>query len=89
MKFTKKLLSLLLSTAMLFSITAGVDFNVNAATAHTQQEAVNWANSQIGKSLDQDGVYGAQCVDLIRYYHKCIWTCCNCNICKFFKYECC
>ena len=69
MKFTKKLLSLLLSTAMLFSITAGVDFNVNAATAHTQQEAVNWANSQIGKSLDQDGVYGAQCVDLIRYYY--------------------
>ncbi len=54
---------------MLFSITAGVDFNVNAATAHTQQEAVNWANSQIGKSLDQDGVYGAQCVDLIRYYY--------------------
>lgn len=40
-----------------------------AYTAHTQQDAVNWAASQIGKSLDYDGVYGAQCVDLIKYYY--------------------
>jgi len=69
MKFTKKLLSLLLAIAMLFTITASIDLSANAATSHTQQEAVNWANAQIGKSLDQDGVYGAQCVDLIRYYY--------------------
>jgi len=44
---------------------------VNAyATSKTQADAVNWANAQIGKSLDQDGVYGAQCVDLIRYYYQ-------------------
>lgn len=38
-------------------------------SAHTQQEAVNWANAQIGKSLDYDKAYGAQCVDLIKYYY--------------------
>ena len=69
MKFAKKLFSLLLAIAMLFTITASIDLSANAATSHTQQEAVNWANAQIGKSLDQDGVYGAQCVDLIRYYY--------------------
>lgn len=40
------------------------------ATSHTQAEAVAWANSQIGKGLDYDGVYGNQCVDLIAYYYK-------------------
>lgn len=40
-----------------------------AYNAHTQQEAVDWANAQIGNSLDYDGVYGAQCVDLIKYYY--------------------
>ena len=42
---------------------------VSAYAAHTQQEAVNWAISQIGQKLDYDGVYGAQCVDLIKYYY--------------------
>ena len=34
----------------------------------TQSEAVAWANAQIGKSINVDGVYGAQCVDLIAAY---------------------
>lgn len=42
---------------------------VYAATARTQEEAVNWAVNQIGKGLDYDGVYGNQCVDLIKYYY--------------------
>lgn len=54
---------------MLFSITAGIDLSAYA-TSKTQSDAVNWANAQVGKSLDQDGVYGAQCVDLIRYYYQ-------------------
>jgi len=40
-----------------------------AATARTQNEAVSWATSQIGKGLDYDGIYGNQCVDLIKYYY--------------------
>ena len=42
----------------------------NAATnGHTVQDAIAWVRSQVGKSLDYDGVYGAQCVDLIKYYY--------------------
>lgn len=36
----------------------------------TQAQAVDWALQQVGKSLDMDGKYGAQCVDLIGYYCK-------------------
>ena len=39
------------------------------AAGHTQAEAVSWASAQIGKGLDYDGVYGNQCVDLIKYYY--------------------
>ena len=64
-----RIVSLILSFAMLLTLTAGLDFSAYA-TSKTQSDAVNWANAQIGKSLDQDGVYGAQCVDLIRYYYQ-------------------
>ncbi len=41
-------------------------------SAHSQQEATNWASGQIGKSIDVDG-YPAeqpfQCVDLIKAYY--------------------
>ena len=66
----KKVVSLLLVFAMVFSLVAGMGITSDAYTAHTQSEAVSWANSQVGKSLDYDGVYGAQCVDLIKYYYK-------------------
>lgn len=39
------------------------------AKAATRDAAVSWATSQIGKGLDYDGVYGNQCVDLIKYYY--------------------
>ncbi|MCI9356788.1 MAG: CHAP domain-containing protein [Lachnospiraceae bacterium] len=39
------------------------------AEAKTQAEAVQWVQSQVGKSIDADGVYGAQCVDLILAYY--------------------
>ena len=66
----KKTVSLLLVLAIVFSLMAGMGITSDAATAHSQAEAVSWANSQVGKSLDYDGVYGAQCVDLIKYYYK-------------------
>lgn len=40
------------------------------STTKTQAEAVAWAQAQIGQSLDYDGAYGAQCVDLIAYYYN-------------------
>ena len=70
MKKTTRFISLLLSIIMLLSITAGINLSAYAATSHTQQEAVNWANSHVGKALDYDGAYGAQCVDLIYYYYN-------------------
>jgi hypothetical protein len=36
----------------------------------TQQQAIDWALQQLGKSLNYDGQYGAQCWDLIMYYGK-------------------
>lgn len=43
--------------------------NVQASDAGTRQAAVNWTYAQEGKSLDYDGKWGAQCVDLIKYYY--------------------
>ncbi|MGN0704548.1 MAG: CHAP domain-containing protein, partial [Lentihominibacter sp.] len=40
------------------------------ATSKTQNQAIDWAKSKVGKSLDYDKAYGAQCVDLIKYYYK-------------------
>ena len=53
----------------LFSITGFCDNSSVKVSAATQNEAVNWAVSQLGKGLDYDGVYGNQCVDLIKYYY--------------------
>ena len=44
------------------------DYSATAQAA-TRDEAVAWANAQIGKGLDYDGAYGNQCVDLIKYYY--------------------
>lgn len=43
--------------------------NVSVAQAASQNDAVAWAKAQLGKGLDYDGVYGNQCVDLIKYYY--------------------
>ena len=43
--------------------------NKTQAGAMTQSQGVSWAQAQIGKGLDYDGVYGNQCVDLIKYYY--------------------
>ena len=67
MKGIKKALCLLV---LLFSLALALPVNANASTnGHTAQEALAWVKAQVGKSLDYDGVYGAQCVDLIKYYY--------------------
>ena len=35
----------------------------------SRENAVNWAKDQIGKYLDYDYAYGAQCVDLVKFYY--------------------
>lgn len=43
---------------------------VNALAAMTRDQSVAWAQSQIGKSIDRDGAWGPQCVDLIMAYYE-------------------
>jgi hypothetical protein len=63
----KRVLSLLLVMLMVVSL---APMSALAATnGHTANEAIGWVQSQVGKALDYDGVYGAQCVDLIKYYY--------------------
>lgn len=67
----KKTISIFIVMAMLFGTLTGMRVLSNAGTnGHSQADAVNWANSQVGQALDYDGAYGAQCVDLIYYYYN-------------------
>ena len=43
--------------------------NSNSVSARINS-ALTYIKSQVGKSLDYDGVYGSQCVDLIKYYYQ-------------------
>ena len=64
----KRMLSLMLAVLMVVCL---LPTTALAATAgHTAADAIAWAQSQVGQSLDYDGVYGAQCVDLICYYYQ-------------------
>lgn len=66
----KKIICYLMSLILVVSTFAGMDMESLAGTnGVTQEQAGVWAEAQNGKSLDQDGYYGAQCVDLIRYYY--------------------
>ncbi len=67
MKIKKMIVSILVFS--LLACTLGVNSKEAFAASHTQSEAVSWAVAQIGKGLDYDGVYGNQCVDLIKYYY--------------------
>lgn len=51
-------------------IVAFNDIRVSAATLCTVDEAMVWVKAQEGKAYDYDGVYGAQCVDLIQGYYN-------------------
>ncbi len=66
MKKISKVLSVFLSLLMVISI---IPMTSITASAATQTEAVAWANDQVGKSIDYDGVEGVQCVDLIKAYY--------------------
>lgn len=66
----KKFISILLALIIMLSVINMALFSVGAAgTSRTQAEALAWVKSVVGKSIDADGVYGAQCVDLILAYY--------------------
>lgn len=70
-----KAVAVLLCFTMFVGIIVGARVeSVYARTTHSRDEALSWANSKIGSSLDYDGVYGAQCVDLIAYYYAYLGT---------------
>ena len=67
----KRIVSLVLALLMVLTLAPSLGTQANAQTGgHTRSEAVNWAISQQGVSLDFDNVYGETSVDLIKYYYK-------------------
>ena len=60
---------LLMCVCGVFFLILSMTVNKTQAEAMTQSQGVSWAQAQIGKGLDYDGVYGNQCVDLIKYYY--------------------
>lgn len=70
MKFCKRIISIVLICLMLISTLTALPFSASAAgTSKTVDEAMAWVQSMLGQSIDADGAYGAQCVDLILSYY--------------------
>lgn len=67
----KRTISIILCMVLLVSIVPATKIKVNAATnGKTATDAINWVKAQVGKSIDYDGVYGHQCVDLTKAYYN-------------------
>lgn len=64
----KKFKSLLIGL-FAFAAVCGLAPITAEAAVPTQQEALAWVRSMVGKGLDMDGAYGNQCVDLILAYY--------------------
>lgn len=70
-KKIKKITAVLLAVVIMSAMLSVGAVSASASTGgHSQADAVNWANSKINQSLDYDGEYGAQCVDLIMFYYQ-------------------
>ncbi len=66
----KRLEKLLAMLVLVFSIT--ILYNAaaaKAATNHTLEEALAWVESVLGQTLNPDGIYPGECVDLILSYY--------------------
>ena len=66
-KHLRILIAMVAALALIASVVAAV---APTLAAPTRQDAVNWANNQVGKWRDFDGAYGAQCVDFFNFYLK-------------------
>lgn len=75
-KFYQKLSAVFFTIVMVVGLAGTISVYRVQAADHTQEEAVRWAleQSESRKSLDYDGLYGAQCVDLIAYYYQYLGT---------------
>ena len=62
----KRFLSAFLVAILIFALLPPMQAD---AALHSQTEVVAWLKSMLGRSVDLDGVYGAQCVDLILAYY--------------------
>lgn len=69
-KIKRRILSLILSLAMIITLVPMMETVEVKATNKSALDAVSWCKSQLGKSLDYDGIYGAQCADFIKYYYQ-------------------
>lgn len=70
-KLISRLAIVIIVLAMVIAIETPVTHRVTVeATVRTQAEAVAWVKAQVGQYIDYDGVYGAQCVDLIKAYYN-------------------
>lgn len=75
MKLLKKIFIMILTIVLVSGIIplrncrTGDIREVNAQVNMTAEESIEWAKSKVGQAIDVDGVYGAQCVDLIKAYY--------------------
>jgi len=69
-KLSARFLSLMIAFVLALACVPHISIPAEASTGNkSSADAVAWANSQLGVALDYDGIYGAQCVDLIKYYY--------------------
>lgn len=68
-RYGKRFLSLLVAVVMVLTTSVVMTVSVGA-TSRSVNDALAWCESQVGRALDYDGVYGAQCVDFIYYYYQ-------------------
>lgn len=68
-RYGKRFLSLLIAVVMVLTTSVVMTVPIEA-TSKTVNDALAWCESQVGRALDYDGVYGAQCVDFIYYYYQ-------------------
>jgi hypothetical protein len=77
-RIMKKVAFIFLCLAMMFGVFDSIPLIGNNlskvenvyATSRSASEAISWVQSKLGQSIDYDGVYGAQCVDLIKAYYN-------------------
>ena len=65
----KRFFSLMLSFVMVLSVFSGMTITA-WATTKTATDSIKWVKSKVGTSIDFDGSYGSQCVDLVMAYYN-------------------
>lgn len=59
----------MLSFVMVLSVFCGMTITA-WATTKTATDSIKWVKSKVGTSIDFDGSYGSQCVDLVMAYYN-------------------